>query len=79
MDWVTRNLRKPPTHFDLSCVVDNYNSGASESELTGCRCNYKSTNKEAKISPLFPNVDGIYFLTHDGGCGGATSDAVTLM
>ncbi|GAL79516.1 altronate dehydratase [Algibacter lectus] len=27
---------------------------------------------------LFPNVDGVKFLTHDGGCGGATSDAITL-
>ncbi len=29
-------------------------------------------------SPLFPNVDGIKFLTHDGGCGGIRQDAQTL-
>jgi len=27
---------------------------------------------------LFPNVDGIKFLTHDGGCGGLYEDARTL-
>ena len=27
---------------------------------------------------LFPNVDGIKFLTHDGGCGGLYEDAQTL-
>ena len=26
---------------------------------------------------MFPNVDGIHFLTHDGGCGGK-SDSVSL-
>ena len=34
--------------------------------------------KQTKKNKTFPNVDGIYFLTHDGGCGGATSDSVTL-
>jgi altronate hydrolase len=38
-----------------------------------------TANKQHKPkNPLFPNVDGIHFLTHDGGCGGSTSDAVTL-
>ena len=27
---------------------------------------------------LFPNVDGIHFLTHQGGCGGTRQDARTL-
>ncbi len=29
-------------------------------------------------SRLFPNVDGIKFLTHDGGCGGTRQDAQAL-
>lgn len=29
-------------------------------------------------SPLFPNVDGIRFLTHDMGCGGTNADADRL-
>lgn len=32
----------------------------------------------ASASRLFPNVDGIKFLTHDGGCGGLYQDAQTL-
>ena len=38
----------------------------------------KSSNKN-KNKPLFSNVDGIYFLTHEGGCGGSLqTDSVTL-
>lgn len=37
-----------------------------------------TAQKQNPKNPLFPNIDGIYFLTHDGGCGGATSDAVAL-
>lgn len=32
----------------------------------------------ARRSPLFPNVDGIKFLQHEGGCGGTRQDAQTL-
>lgn len=28
--------------------------------------------------PLFPNVDGVKFLSHDGGCGGTRQDAQAL-
>lgn len=27
---------------------------------------------------LYPNVDGIRFLTQNGGCGGSTFDSITL-
>ncbi len=29
-------------------------------------------------SPLFPNIDGIKFLTHEGGCGGTRQDSDAL-
>ncbi|MBK9491521.1 MAG: altronate dehydratase [Haliscomenobacter sp.] len=32
----------------------------------------------AKNDRLFPNVDGVKFLTHDGGCGGTRQDAQAL-
>jgi altronate hydrolase len=32
----------------------------------------------AKEDRLFPNVDGIKFLTHNGGCGGTRQDATAL-
>ncbi len=31
-----------------------------------------------KTSPVFPNVDGIKFLVHEGGCGGTREDANNL-
>ncbi|MBC8109881.1 MAG: altronate dehydratase [Verrucomicrobia bacterium] len=37
-----------------------------------------STLSESKKSRLFPNVNGIKFLTHDGGCGGTRQDAQAL-
>ena len=62
--------------FDLTVLIDNYKSGASESDLMDVDVIIKTKKKQK--NPLFPNVDGIYFLSHDGGCGGSTSDAVTL-
>ena len=63
-------------NFDMSLLIDKYKSGASEQELLNINL---TANKQHKPkNPLFPNVDGIHFLTHDGGCGGSTSDAVTL-
>jgi len=60
----------------MSLLIDKYKSGASEQELLNINL---TANKQHKPkNPLFPNVDGIHFLTHDGGCGGSTSDAVTL-
>lgn len=34
--------------------------------------------EEQKHRRVFPNVDGIKFLTHDGGCGGTRQDSDTL-
>lgn len=31
-----------------------------------------------EASPLLPNMDGVKFLTHQGGCGGIRQDAITL-
>ena len=36
------------------------------------------SEEEARTKPLFPNVDGIKFLTHGGGCGGTRDDADAL-
>jgi altronate hydrolase len=33
---------------------------------------------EQQAQRLFPNVDGVKFLTHDGGCGGTRQDAQAL-
>ena len=62
--------------FDITELIDKYKSGTSERDLMNV--NIITDNKKKQKNPLFPNVDGIYFLTHEGGCGGSTSDAVTL-
>ena len=62
--------------FDITELIDKYKSGTSERDLMNV--NIITDNKKKQKNPLFPNVDGIYFLTHDGGCGGSNSDAVTL-
>ena len=62
--------------FDITELIDKYKSGTSESDLMNV--NIITDYKKKQKNPLLPNVDGIYFLTHEGGCGGSTSDAVTL-
>ncbi len=62
--------------LDVDALINDYTNGAS-SETILERNILKETEKKYK-NPLFPNVDGIHFLTHDGGCGGATSDSVAL-
>jgi len=62
--------------FNLESLVRKYKDGASEEELI--KEEILSSQKQHLNNPLFPNVDGIYFLTHEGGCGGATSDAIAL-
>ncbi len=39
---------------------------------------FQEQNIESGADPLFKNVDGIKFLTHEGGCGGTRSDAEAL-
>lgn len=61
--------------FNLKELVDKFKSGASNDELMNVEVIANNKNKK---NPLFPNVDGIYFLTHEGGCGGSTDDSRTL-
>jgi altronate hydrolase len=37
-----------------------------------------ATQSAAKRSSIFPHVDGIKFLVHEGGCGGTREDALNL-
>lgn len=56
-------------------LVDLYKNGQSAADILNAE--FESTGAGAG-HPLFPNVDGIKFLTHQGGCGGIRQDAVTL-
>jgi len=53
-----------------------YQSGADVSAIL--QTDYVEAESANNTSPLFPNIDGIKFLTHDGGCGGIRQDAQTL-
>lgn len=56
-------------------LAARHRAGASPEELASLACD------ELEASPgdrLFPNVDGIKFLTHSMGCGGTRDDAAAL-
>ncbi len=57
-------------------LIELYKTGKSLEEILGTdlQADY-GTNANQR---LFPNVDGIKFLTHDGGCGGTRQDAQAL-
>ena len=50
-----------------------YRQGKSAEALRQVR--RSEAKPDAVHRPLFPNVDGIKFLTHEGGCGGTRQDA----
>ncbi len=53
-----------------------YEKGASVNEILNAQLTY--SEQAAKQNRMFPNVDGIKFLTHTGGCGGTRQDSETL-
>ena len=57
-------------------LVELYKAGKSVEQIlaTDLQADYEKGGNER----LFPNVDGIKFLTHDGGCGGTRQDAQAL-
>lgn len=65
-------------HFsvDTQALIEQYKNGADETTLL--QTEIIRTGTELQKNRLFPNVDGIKFLTHDGGCGGIRQDSDTL-
>jgi len=61
---------------DTDSLVNQYKNGASADELM--QSEIIRTPEEIKQNRTFANVDGIKFLTHDGGCGGFRLDSETL-
>ncbi|WP_242133628.1 UxaA family hydrolase [Aestuariivivens marinum] len=68
--------KKQHLRLDVDSLIADYKSGASNEVLL--KKDILKESEESYKSDLFTNVDGIKFLTHDGGCGGSTSDAVAL-
>ena len=61
---------------DTEVLVSQYKNGAHTEELMASHI--LRTPEEIKRNRVFPNVDGIKFLTHDGGCGCDRGDSDTL-
>ena len=66
----------PPQVYrrQLAELIRRHEEGKSTS------LNLPSPNSSTALprSPVFPNVDGVKFLTHEGGCGGTREDARNL-
>ncbi|UII75374.1 altronate dehydratase family protein [Flagellimonas sp. HMM57] len=61
---------------DTQVLIEKYQSGATAEELF--EIPISSTKEEISKNRVFPNVDGIKFLKHDGGCGGTREDSEIL-
>ncbi|MEQ8415624.1 MAG: altronate dehydratase family protein [Imperialibacter sp.] len=57
-------------------LISMYQSGQSVSDIQEVA--FDETTIGVSNNPLFPNVDGIRFLTHSMGCGGTRQDAQAL-
>lgn len=56
-------------------LVEAYQGGSPPTAIAGVSCD---DLEESSTSRVFPNVDGIKFLTHTMGCGGTRDDAAAL-
>lgn len=61
---------------EVSRLIEYYKRGSSIEEIL--QADISVEVEELKNKRLFPNVDGIKFLTHEGGCGGTRQDAQAL-
>lgn len=68
--------RNVTNKLQVSNLIDLYKNGKSVDEILSA--DVVPGQQEAKKQRLFPNVDGIKFLTHTGGCGGTRQDAQAL-
>ena len=62
--------------FDVQTLVQQHRNGASADDLLASEIVVSA--EDIQSNRAFPNVDGIKFLTHEGGCGGTRFDSTTL-
>ncbi|WP_299664988.1 UxaA family hydrolase [uncultured Polaribacter sp.] len=62
---------------DTDALIKKYKAGATSEEILNTPI--ITTKEEISKNRLFPNVDGIKFLKHDGGCGGIRQDSEVLV
>lgn len=68
--------RNQKNKVTVSSLIDLYRSGKSVDDILAA--DLAEQQQEMSRQRLFPNVDGIKFLTHEGGCGGTRQDAQAL-
>jgi len=68
--------RSKSHRFDVRSLVNQYQAGATSDDLLTAPITL--SNGSSDHHRTFSNVDGIQFLTHEGGCGGTRQDAQTL-
>ena len=61
---------------EVARLIDFYKSGKNIDEILNADISVETD--EIKKQRIFQNVDGIKFLTHEGGCGGTRQDAQAL-
>lgn len=61
---------------NTTALIERYRAGAPADEIL--QTNILRDSDSIRRNRLFPNVDGIKFLTHDGGCGGTRQDSEAL-
>jgi altronate hydrolase len=57
-------------------LIELYRAGKTVEQILGA--DLQADYNKLSAQRLFPNLDGIKFLTHDGGCGGTRQDAQAL-
>ena len=68
-----RNQQK---RLEVAGLIDLYRKGHGVDSILNAEVLTENTTTQQQR--IFPNVDGIKFLNHDGGCGGTRQDAQAL-
>ncbi len=61
---------------NTEALIEQYKAGATKDTILNTPI--ITTKEELSKNRVFPNVDGIKFLKHDGGCGGIRQDSEVL-
>ncbi|MBT8294494.1 MAG: altronate dehydratase family protein [Eudoraea sp.] len=69
-------ITKKDFAVDTQALINKYQAGANEDEIYATSIIH--SKDEISKNRVFPNVDGIKFLKHDGGCGGVRQDSEAL-
>ena len=68
--------RKHTYQNQTNDLISLYKAGKTIEEILSA--DIQSTSDSTQKQKLFPNVDGVKFLLHDGGCGGTRQDSTAL-